>query len=136
MQTVGPGRPCLECLGTYDQADVSTEAAGGLDDPSYLKGLPQDHRFKRNENVFPFSANLSSLEMLQLVALATGAAGVDDFGVQRYRYNPGVLERLPAQHCKAYCDQSTLTGQGDRYFCLMGRDVAAESSRLELGPEP
>jgi len=136
VQTVGPGRPCLECLGTYDQADVSTEAAGGLDDPSYLKGLPQDHRFKRNENVFPFSANLSSLEMLQLVALATGAAGVDDFGVQRYRYNPGVLERLPAQHCKAYCDQSTLTGQGDRYFCLMGRDVAAESSRLELGPEP
>jgi len=130
VQTVGPGRPCLECLGTYDQADVSTEAAGMLDDPSYLKGLPQDHRFKRNENVFPFSANLSSLEVLQLVALATGAAGVDDFGVQRYRYIPGILEQLPAQQCKSHCDQPRLIGQGDRYFCLVGRDVAAERSRL------
>ena len=81
--------------------------------------------------MFPFSANLSSLEVLHLVALASGAAGVDDFGVQRYRYNPGVLEQLTAQECKSHCDQSRLTGQGDRYFCLVDRDVAAERSRLE-----
>src|SRR5256885_11651150 len=49
--------------------------------------LFRSHRFKRNENVFPFSANLGSLEVLQLVALVTGAAGVTDFGIQRFRYN-------------------------------------------------
>jgi molybdopterin/thiamine biosynthesis adenylyltransferase len=129
VQTVGPGRPCLECLETYDQADVSTEAAGMLDDPSYLKGLPADHRFKRNENVFPFSANLASLEVLHLIALVTGAAGVTDFGVQRYRYIPGMLEQLPAQHCESYCEQGKLIGQGDRYFTLVGRDLTAERSR-------
>jgi molybdopterin/thiamine biosynthesis adenylyltransferase len=129
VQTVGPGRPCLECLQTYDQADVSTEAAGMLDDPSYLKGLPADHRFKRNENVFPFSANLGSLEVLHLVALVTGAGGVAGFGVQRYRYQPGILEILPSQQCKSHCDQDTLTGQGDRHFTLVGRDLASERSR-------
>ena len=129
VQTVGPGRPCLECLESYDQADVSTEAAGMLDDPSYLKGLPADHRFKRNENVFPFSANLASLEVLHLIALVTGAGGVTDFGVQRYRYQPGVLEQLPTQQCKSHCDQDKLIGQGDRHFTLVGRDLAAERLR-------
>jgi len=129
VQTVSPGRPCLECLETYDQADVSTEAAGMLDDPSYLKGLPADHRFKRNENVFPFSANLGSLEVMQLVALVTGAAGVTDFGVQRFRYQPGILEQLPPRQCKSHCDQNRLIGQGDRHFTLIGRDLAAERSR-------
>jgi molybdopterin/thiamine biosynthesis adenylyltransferase len=136
VQTVGPGRPCLECLGTYDQADVSTEAAGMLDDPSYLKGLPSDHRFKQNENVFPFSANLASLEVLHLIALVTGAAGVTGFGVQRYRYLPGILEQLVTQQCKSHCDQDEVIGQGDRYFTLVGRDLAAERSRAGPADDP
>ena len=129
VQTVGPGRPCLECLETYDQADVSTEAAGMLDDPSYLKGLSAERRLKRNENVFPFAANLASLEVLHLVALVTGAAGVTDFGVQRFRYIPGILELLPGRRCKPHCDQDHLIAAGDRHFTLTGRDPAAERSR-------
>lgn len=131
VQTVGPGRPCLECLGTYDQGDVSTEEAGMLDDPSYIKGLPADHRLKGNENVFPFSANLASLEVLHLVALVTGAAGITDFGVQRFRYNPGILEQLPAATCEPWCDRDQLVGQGDRHFSLVGPDIAAERLREE-----
>jgi molybdopterin/thiamine biosynthesis adenylyltransferase len=129
IQTVCPGRPCLECLGTYDQADVSTEVAGKLDDPSYLKGLPNDHRFKQNENVFPFSANVASLEVLHLVALVTGAAGITDFGIQRFRYIPGILEQLPTLRCHPWCDRAELAGQGDRHFSLIGRDLAAEQAR-------
>ena len=129
VQTVGPGRTCLQCLGTYDAADVSTEAAGKLDDPSYLSGLPADHRFKRNENVFPFSTNLASLEVLQLVALVTGAAGIYDFGVQRYRYVPGILEQLADKACEKACDTSTQSAIGDKYFTLSGRDLTAEATR-------
>jgi molybdopterin/thiamine biosynthesis adenylyltransferase len=131
VQTAGPDRPCLECLGTYDQADVSTEAAGMLDDPSYLLGLPADHRFKRNENVFPFAENLASLEVMQFIGLVTGAAGISDFGVQRFRYIPGILEQLPPVGCKPWCDSPKLAGQGDRYFNLIGRDIAAERARAE-----
>lgn len=131
VQTVGPGRPCLECLGCYDAGDVSTEVAGNLDDPEYMRGLSHDHRFKRNENVFPFAANLASLEVLHLIALATGVAGVTDFGVQRYRYIPGIIEQLPARHCAPGCAQTGLVAHGDRDFNLIGRDIAAERARSE-----
>jgi molybdopterin-synthase adenylyltransferase len=129
VHTVGPDRPCLNCLRTYDLGDVSTEEAGKLEDPTYLAGLPNEHRFKRNENVFPFSMNVASLEVLQLVAMVTSAAGVDDFGVQRYRYIPGIMEQLTNAHCDENCDFSANPGVGDKYFSLIGRDIAAERSR-------
>lgn len=132
VQTVGPGRPCLECLGAYDPNDVSVEASGMLDDPSYLKGLPADHRYKRNENVFPFSCNVASLEVLQFIALATRIAGMPRVGVQRYRYIPGIVELLPESSCKSTCETVKLTAEGDRHFSLAGRDVSADRLRSEF----
>lgn len=130
LQTAGPDRGCLQCLGTYDPADVSTEEAGLVDDPSYIAGLGPD-RARRNENVFPFAANLASLEILQLVALVTGIGGIDDFGVQRYRYLPGILQADVERRCEGGCGQHDLVGHGDRHFTLMGRDLAAERARTE-----
>jgi molybdopterin/thiamine biosynthesis adenylyltransferase len=77
VQTVGPARPCLECLEAFVSADVDTERNGLLDDPSYMQGLPDDHRLKRNENVYPFSVNLASLEMLHFIGLAAGLRQVE-----------------------------------------------------------
>ncbi len=131
LQTVAPGRPCLECLKAYDPADVSTEIEGMLDNPSYLKGLPSNHKFLRNENVFLFSVNLASLEVLQFIALATGIAGTTDFGVQRYRYNPGIIEADIEKKCKEMCSMSKLTARGDRFFSHQDRDFTAEAMRLE-----
>jgi molybdopterin-synthase adenylyltransferase len=128
LQTVCPGRPCLACLGAYSLDDVSVEQSGMLDDPSYLQGLPTDHRYKRNENVFPFSANLASLEVLQFVALATGIAGMPNIGVQRYRYVPGTMETWEAK-CAETCDVANLVGRGDCFFSLAGRDIGAERTR-------
>lgn len=131
VQTVRPGRPCLECIGQFVPADVETERAGLLDDPTYLRGLPDNHRLKRNENVFPFSMNVASLELLQLVALATGVAGMTDFGVQRYRYFPGILESDTEQHCRSNCAMVMLVAQGDKLFTLVGEDVTAARVRHE-----
>ncbi|WP_020677336.1 HesA/MoeB/ThiF family protein [Geopsychrobacter electrodiphilus] len=129
LQTVAPGRPCMECLGTYNPSDVALEQSGQLDDPSYMKGLGENHRLKNNENVFPFSANLASLEVLQFVALVTGAGGIHNFGVQRYRYWPGIVEADEGRTCRPECDCIELEGQGDRYFQLFGRDLGAEIAR-------
>jgi len=129
LQTVAPGRPCLHCLGTYNLGDVALEESGKLDDPTYMKGLPQNHRLKNNENVFPFSANLASLEVLQFVALATGAGGIHNFGVQRYRFWPGIVDTDSVRVCDEGCDCAELEGSGDRYFQLYGKDLAAQAAR-------
>lgn len=129
LQTVGPGRPCLSCLGVVDHGDVATETEGKLDDATYMQGLANEHHLKQNENVFPFSANLASLEVLHLVALATGIAGIADFGVQRYRYNPGIVDQDVERSCKEHCDFVALVAEGDKHFTLSGRDLGAERAR-------
>ena len=140
LQTAAPTRPCLDCLGVFNPADVATEKAGLLDDPSYLQGLEKNHRFKSNENVFPFSANLASLEIFQLIALATAAAGMDDFGVQRFRYMPGHLESDTTLACRSDCLSGQLTARGDMDFTLFGCDVTADEARRRQAqvatPEP
>jgi hypothetical protein len=80
--------------------------------------------------VFPFSENLASLEILQLVALVTGIAGITDFGIQRFRYIPGILDVDTERVCKSNCGYVDLIGQGDRYFSLFGKDLGAEAARL------
>lgn len=130
LQTVGPGRPCLDCLGCFTVGDVSTEIAGKLDDPSYLQGLGDDHHLKRNENIFAFSENLASLEFFQLIALATGLGGFSEFGIQRFRYIPGIIDSIDVSACKPECHARQLLATGDRHFTLMGRDKSAETARV------
>lgn len=129
LQTAGPNRACLQCIGSYEPGDVATEMEGKLDDPSYLLGLEDTHRFKRNENVFPFSANLASLEILQFVALVTGIGGITDFGIQRFRYNPGIIDCDVLRSCKPECDFKNSIARGDRDFYLYGKDLGAEQAR-------
>lgn len=128
VQTVAPGRTCLECLGTFEAGDAATEREGKLDDPSYIAGLPKDHRFRRNENVFPFSANLASLEVLHLVALATRTRGIEA-GVQRFRTMPGIMEHLDPGPCRSTCDAESIVAQGDRWFAPFGHDHSAAGAR-------
>jgi molybdopterin-synthase adenylyltransferase len=129
LQTVAPSRPCLECIGQFTSDDASTEEAGFMDDPSYLQGLPKDHNFKRNENVFLFSENLASLEVMQMVEFCTGIGGIYDYGIQRYRSNIGTLEYDVEKECHAGCRIHELVAQGDRHFHLYGQDKAAEIAR-------
>ena len=119
--TVGPGRICLECLGQFTQDDAQAEIEGKLDDRGYMRNLPEGHQLKHNENVFPFSMNLASLEVLQFVALATGAGRRTEFGVQRYRFHPGIVTASTGHHCKETCPMASHTATGDSNFTLVQR---------------
>ena len=130
VQTVAPGRPCLECLEAFDGGDVDTERHGLLEDPSYLRGLPDDHRLKRNENVVPFSANLASLEVLQWIGLAGGLPTLPASAVQRFHLVAGVLESDETRACRSGCETAALVGTGDTAFRLTGFDHAAAKARL------
>lgn len=128
-QTVAPSRPCLECLGAFDTGDADTERAGMLEDPSYLKGLPIDHRLRHNENVFAFTANLAAMEMFQFVGLASGIPALRGARVQRFHLIAGSLETDESAICKSGCDISQFVGTADRCLTYVGRDLAAENAR-------
>jgi molybdopterin-synthase adenylyltransferase len=131
VQTASPGRICLRCLGNYTSADVVLEKSGMLEDPAYIKGLPKEvYRKKNNENVFPFSANLASLEVFHLVALATGAGEVEDFGVQRFRYNPGIVSQYTDKCCEDECDFEKSIGVGDRYLTVYTPNPQAKEMNI------
>ncbi len=122
VQTVAPGRACLRCLGAYDENAVSLDQAGLLDDPSYLAGLDPGSPLHRRENVFPFSANLASLEVFHLISMVTGIAGQSDLGVQRFRYYPGVMDQRADPGCRDGCEFGQLVSTGDHHFTLMDPD--------------
>lgn len=128
-QTVAPGQPCLECLEAFTGSDADTERSGMLEDPSYMQGLPDDHRLKRNENVYPFSVNLASIEVMQFIGLAAGLPQVDSFGPQRFHFVAGIMESDPTRTCRPGCDIDDLVARGDSFFSLTGRDHGAEKAR-------
>jgi len=130
LQTVGPDRACLRCLKAYSPSDVSTEQEGLLDDPSYLAGLPVDHTFKRNENIFPFSANLASLEVMQFVEMVTGIGSTDYYEPQRYSYNQGLIRLMGDKGCEKGCDFMTGIALGDTFYpAPIGFDHSAAAAR-------
>jgi len=125
VQTVAPGRACLRCLGAYDENAVSLDQAGLLDDPSYMAGLDPASSLHRRENVFPFSANLASLEVFHMISMVTEIAGQSDLGVQRFRYYPGIMDQRADLKCRSECEFDQLVASGDHHFSLMdhrGRD--------------
>jgi molybdopterin/thiamine biosynthesis adenylyltransferase len=129
-QTVAPGLACLECLGAFQSGDADTERNGLLDDPSYMQGLPADHRLKRSENVYPFSTNLASMEVMQFIALAAGLPQLDAGRVQRFYLVPGMMESQESHACNPSCDISNLVATGDTAFLLTGFDHAAAIARV------
>lgn len=119
VQTVAPGRACLRCLGAYDENAVSLDQAGLLDDPSYMAGLDPKSPLHRRENVFPFSANLASLEVFHMISMVTEIAGQSDLGVQRFRYYPGIMDQRVGLACRGECEFDQLVASGDHHFSLM-----------------
>lgn len=112
VQTVGPGRPCLECVKAYDAGEADMDAKGLFDDPTYIAGLPNSADMKASENVFTFSNAVASLEMMQLFALVTG---LQNFGVQRFDFQAGTTDAYLDEQWGMNCHcKKDLVGTGDR----------------------
>jgi hypothetical protein len=109
----GPKRRCLECLGQYDSGYVQVERLGHLDDPRYIESLPRDHILRRNENVFSFSLNLASLQMLQMLSLVISPLGIANVGTQNFHFVTGKMDVDFHTGCHDYCPYSSLIALGD-----------------------
>lgn len=64
VQTVGYKRAFLDCLGQYKTENAVLKISGKLNDPEYIKGLDKSKFLEAHENVFAFSSQLASMEVL------------------------------------------------------------------------
>ena len=135
VTVVGPQRRCLRCDGQYTTSDVVMERDGSLDDPAYVR-LPGGTRPPANQNVFPFSANLASLMVIEMVRLTVAEAWWPDPGGKlSYSLIPGRL-RSADERCEDACSVSegTALGDGYRYPFLVDAAPAESPSRAGGGP--
>jgi len=111
IQTVGPERGCLVCIGALDPDEVSLDLAGKLDDPDYIANLPAERRsVLSRRNVYPFSMAVAAHEVLQFVGLITGLERIGGLGPQHYHAYPGIMEVAEHVECKSDCGYRALTG--------------------------
>ena len=129
---VGPGRRCLRCDGQYSSSDVVMEQDGSLDDPAYLVNMADGNQAPANQNVFPFSANLASLMVIEMLRLVIA----DEWwkftgGKVDYQLITGRMTAESAQ-CKEHCSiaEKTAYGDADAYPFLV--DSAKESKSAIL----
>lgn len=134
VHSAGPGKACLVCQHAYSLELVSAEQQGDLDNPTYIRGLPDDSPLKRRENVIALSASVASFEVLQLVAMVSGLMDLPDPGQQRYAYYPGNvrLERYPG--CASYCQTPMYLALGDQSHAGTARDHTKAALAAEASP--
>ena len=114
VTVVGPQRRCLRCDEQYTSSDVVMERDGSLDDPAYVRS-PRGSTSPVNQNVFPFSANLASFMVIEMVRLTAAEAWWPDVGGRlNYSMIPGRL-RSAHKDCHEACSVSEGTALGDDY---------------------
>lgn len=124
-----PGRRCLVCLGQLDPALVGVERDGLLDDPQYIRELPDSHPAHRRENVFAFSLAAASAELLQFVSMVAAPAGVADIGAQLFHLATGGVDR-DERSCDPGCPYPGLVAAGDQAgLSVVGPHAAADRAR-------
>lgn len=108
-----PGRRYLEYIGQYDPDLVQLERKGLLDDAQYIRGLPENHTFRRNENVFPFSLSVGSFEVLQFLRMVVASGGLAHVCGDDYRFTQDQL-RLGGETCLPSCPHSAASSTRER----------------------
>ena len=126
------GTACLECLGQYKAEHVAVERDGLLDDPNYIRGLPEDHLLKRRENVFSFSNMAASLELMQMISMVIAPSGMGNPGAQIYHFVSGTLDKEEKFACNDGCFYRSIIAHGDHAgISAVGRHHVAEREGRE-----
>ena len=109
---LSPRFRCLRCDGQYTTSDVIQEVDGSLDNPSYVRG--QDGL--RNQNVFPFSMNVASSMVLEMIRFIISEDWWSHVGYKTfYNFIQKDMKILSDKKCKESCAVLSNSGIGDSY---------------------
>lgn len=131
-ETVGPGRPCLDCLGALDAGQVQQDREGRFDDPGYLGEEARRGGADARQNVMPFVLGLSSLELMQFVEMCTFLGRAGDLGQQSYNYRTGEI-RPRTKKCREGCEYEASAALGDTRRPYLGVDKSRARHAAPVG---
>ena len=115
VTTIGPEFRCLRCDGQYTSSDVVLEVDGSLDDPTYVRNVLDVDNGPRNQNVFPFSANLATSMVIEMIRLVIADSWWPDrAGRQHYSMIPNRLD-VVNERCSENCSVKEKTALGDEF---------------------
>lgn len=110
IHAVGPNRPCMVCIGALRRSDVALDRDGQLDDPDYIKGLPEsDKTLLSRRNVFPFGLAVGAHAVIQAIAIVTGTPRLGALGPQHYACYPGEMTVDQSRDCEGDCEYRATT---------------------------
>lgn len=121
-----PGRPCLQCNGQIDGAQVARDRAGLFDDDTYIKRAGLDAPARENVSLLAPSVTASVLS--QFVSLVVAPGGIGAPSPLRYSLATHTLEHLRAES-RPGCAYESMTGTGDGRAELTKAHAAAEAAR-------
>ena len=104
------GHKCMLCRKQYTTSDVSMELDGSLEDPSYIEHLHSKQGFG-NENVFPFSQNLSSIEVLMMIHFLLSKDWWPKLSRLEYNFLSGQMKKDKSS-CHKECYFLSIVGKG------------------------
>ncbi len=134
VTTVGPEYRCLRCDGQYTSSDVVLERDGSLDDPVYIRSL-EHAGGSRNQNVFPFSANVASFMVIEMVRLMIAEPWWPDAGGKlSYNMVPGRLSSA-RKRCEDTCSVNERTALGDNFSYPFLVDAEPPGSTTETSTD-
>ena len=108
---ITPNHQCLRCNGQYTSSDVVAERDGSLGDPSYIANLPPQEE-QGNQNVFPFSLNLASMETNMMIRYITFNDWWPVVLQQDYEFATGRIT-IKNEQCNPTCVFRSRVAQGD-----------------------
>jgi hypothetical protein len=125
---VTPGRPCLQCSGQIDGAQVARDRAGLLDDATYIKTAGLKLPSRENVSLLALSVTASMLAQFVSLAVAPGALGAP--APLRFSLSSHTLEHLRSEALST-CAYEQATAHGDQRAELTGLHRTAEETRRQ-----
>lgn len=125
---ITPYHQCLRCNKQYTTSDVVTELDGSLDNHAYIGNLSEEQG-NRNQNVFPFSLSVASMEINTMIRYITSQKWWPEVQQQDYQFLTGSI-RINNRECNESCVfQEERIAMGDK--CKPHYITSAKNSRRQ-----